>query len=691
MSLNREERRILKMLKDEVPHLAGPFVSCVTKGRSTILHRLAVALFQEDISGLISNSYDLTTKGSAHKINSPTTSQYKKIVRTLREFGIQDATCKVVPLFNRESLVVPIAGSYAFGRFDVKEPILQVCSSNARPLRHAVELLELIRKKETLANGRTAKRWADFAKELSNSSANLALAYAYYEEKRKSLRKVARGHGAETTLELVKALQTRTEGYDASLFFEQLCIDGHNLHPGTKTKIGMDPADVYRYAPEFQGMADIRFVAIRKDYAKFTTVGEKDFNTLLFEEYPELQGAVAQQFRTTEKLSMADYALVPVHSWQLEQTIPVVYRNELSQKVIVPIETFSIPSSATTSFRTLIPQSRKAPAKFAVKTSVNSQMTSSIRSISINTTQNGPRLSEVIHKVLQREPELFATFVPVCEVAGASFRGYPAENSDLWNAKSRNLSALLREDVNAFVEGGELAIVGSSLYSESPLAKKPILIELIETYSDLISETSLPRAASRFVSEYAAISLPGFLTMMVKYGIGLEGHLQNSVPVFKQGRPVRMLFRDWGGVRIYTQRLEQQGLVARLDPGSITIAGNVEEMRNKVFYTVFQNHLSEIVFQACKHLAIREQELWKEIYHISEGVFERLMSDPEQAKNVAADRKALYGPEMSHKALTKMRLDEREGDCYVAVPNPLHRFSRLRVTEKERSHDTLEL
>jgi siderophore synthetase component len=369
----------------------------------------------------------------------------------------------------------------------------------------------------------------------------------------------------------------------------------------------------------------------------------------------------------------------------------VIYRDELLQGIVVPVENVSIPSGATTSFRTLVPRNRENSGKFAVKASVNSQMTSTIRSISANTTQNGPKLSEIILKVLQREPELSTTFVPVCELAGANFRGRPPEDNELWNAKSRNLSVVLRENVNLHVGPEELAIVGSSLYSESPLTKKPILIELIESYSDLIGEKSLPRAALWFVSEYAAISLPGFLTLMVKYGIGLEGHLQNSVPIFKQGRPVRMLFRDWGGLRIYTQRLEQQKLMAHLVPDSVTTADNVEEMRNKVFYTVFQNHLSEIVFQTCKHLAVRERELWEEIYQISEGVFERLMSDPEQVENAISDRTALYKAEMDHKALTKMRLEERKGDCYVALPNPLHQFSELWIAEEERSHDTLEL
>lgn len=650
-------------------------MSFVPAARAAILNRLATSMLWEDVAGLASDSYELEVYGpDAATSTAADDMDQRKATDSLRALGqTSDVTCKVLSLPRGEQLIVPITRRHAFGRFEVEGPILHVREHGAWPLRHAVELLRIVRGMTAIGNGEGHKNWSRFAGELSNGSANLALAYAYHEKESGRLRKTALACGAETTLDLVETLKARDGNYDASLFFEQLCVEGHHIHPGAKTKIGMEPAAVYRNAPELEGAPELRFVGLRRDHAESAALGDEDTNSILFEEYPELQEAVASRWPSPD-----DYIFAPVHAWQQEQILPQIYADELAQGIVVPVEDVSIRSHATTSFRTVVPCDGEGSRKLVVKTSVESQMTSTTRSISGNTAQNGPEFSRLILTVMRREPELAETFVPVCETAGVSFKVDQAErDAGVRTLKSRNLSVVLRENVESFVGPGELAIVGSSLYAASPLTGKPVLVELIERYARAVGEASLREAAFRFVSEYAIIALPGFLTMMVKYGIGLEGHLQNVVPVFRQGRPVRMLFRDWGGTRVYIERLGRQGLTPNLRPGSVTVARNPEEMRNKVFYTVFQNHVAEILLQTCKHVEVSEQELWRKIYEVSDAVFERLASDPEHAEDARRDREALFEAEVGHKALTSMRLSKEGGDRYVPVPNPLYPFGRL--------------
>jgi siderophore synthetase component len=673
--LKREERRILSFLEEQVPELAPPFVFFVPEGRRAILNRLAMSMLWEDIAGLTSDSYELEVGGSRPDDDAVAVGMDpRRVADSLRAFGqAGGVTCKVLPLSGGGQLIVPISRRNAFGHFEVEGPILHARARGIWPLRHAVELLRIVRGRAGTGYGDGNKTWSRFAEELSNGSANLALAYAYHERAKGQLRDTALACGAETTLDLVEALQARDERYEASLFFEQLCVEGHHIHPGAKTKIGMEPAAVYRYAPELEGAPELRFVGLRRDSAESAALGEVDTNGILFEEFPELREAVAKS-----DLSPEGYLFAPVHAWQQEEILPQVYADELARGIVVPVAGVSIPSDATTSFRTVVPRGEEGSRRLVVKTSVESQMTSTTRSISSNTAQNAPEFSRLILEIMRREPGLAEVFVPVCETAGVSFKvGLAEMDAQVRTIKSRNLSVVLRENVESFVEPGELAIVGSSLYAESPLTGKPVLVELIERYARTVGEASPHEAATRFVSEYAAIALPGYLTMMVKYGVGLEGHLQNVVPVFRQGRPVRMLFRDWGGTRLYVERLGRQGLEPNLRPGSVTVARNVEEMRNKVFYTVFQNHVAEIILQASKHMGVTEQELWRKIYEVSDGVFERLVSDPEHADAALRDREALFEAKVGHKALTRMRLSTAGGDRYVSVPNPLHPFGRL--------------
>jgi siderophore synthetase component len=649
--LDADELRVLRFLRSSHPKLVAPFLSAVPRARRATLNRLTSSVLREGVAGLVSEFHE----------PSP--------VEGVEKHGLDPAgkTSKVLSLAGEGFLIVPVAGSYAFGRLEVDGPVLHVSAGRIRKLRHAAELLQLIRRRSPNENPRG--HGVEFERELKNGSANLALAYAYQGEKGERLRRVASVCGAETVLDLALSLRASDGTFDPALFFEQLCVEGHNLHPGAKTKTGMEPEAVYRYAPEFDGTPDLRLVGIRRDRAESANLDGRDVGEILFDQHPGLREAVAREF-DERGLSPTGYLFVPVHPWQLKNVVPEIYRAEISQKVVVPVEGAYVPGRATSSFRTVVP--RVGRGRLAMKTSVDSQMTSTIRSISPNTANNAPEFTRLIRAVLRREPRLARTFIPVCEVAGVNFKADPNE-SDLGTttAKSRNLSAVLREDVGRYAGRDELAIVGCALYAESPVTGRPVLAELVEAFARSGAGSS-SEAAFRFVSEYASVALPGFLTLMVKYGVGLEGHLQNSVPVFKAGRPVRLLFRDWGGARIYSARLMRRGLRVRFYPGSAVLTDRLDEMRNKVFCAVFQNQLGEIILQSCRHFGVPERDLWWEVRRICDAVFDEIGSHPEHAADAAADREALYGVEVDHKALTAMRLNPKGGYRYAKASNPLH-------------------
>lgn len=679
--LLQDELNILTFLQTNYSELVSPYVSSISRGRLGILRRLTESMLREDIMGLASSSHDLYVIDSIYALNVPAVDGYwQMIIQTLHTYGLENGKVyKLYPLSVEECLVISIGRTYAFNRVEVDEAVLHVSKAGVRTIGHSIELLELMRHKEKFHHGGKNGAWVKLAEELINGSANLALSYAYWSRKKKGLQQKAKQHGITTTIDWVLSQKRKNYTFDSSLFFEQLSVEGHNLHPGAKTKIGMEPEDVFRYAPEFDGVADIKFVGIRKDYAEWNVIkeNEEDANDFLFKQYPELPKVVEREF-TQQDLCINDYLFVPVHPWQLEKAIVDIYNLEIRNRVVVPVHGIVVPSGATSSFRTVVPLAKGDNVKYAIKVAVNSQMTSTVRSISPNTTNNATVFTRLIRSVMKEEQYLAETFVPVCECAGFNFKMKATEGlQGKDELKSRNLSTVIRENVEAFVALDEVAIVGSSLFAESPITEKLIFTELIERYAKEMEETSLQKVAFQFFSEYVSIALPGFLTLMVKYGIGLEGHLQNSVMVFKEGRPVRMLFRDWGGTRIYRKRLQQYQAQVPFYLGSVTVTDHLKEMHNKVFYTVFQNHCGEFVLQVSKHFGLEEGELWREVHRICEKVFDQLESLPQYAESVRIDREALYRAEVDHKALTKMRLEpEGKGYSYTIVPNPLYEFRR---------------
>ena len=102
------------------------------------------------------------------------------------------------------------------------------------------------------ALGASAPRYATFAAELDDSVANLALA---------------------------RAAQPAPDGGPPAIgrptphpaFWEQLVVDGHPLHPGCRTRLGMSAADVRRYAPEHRPVVDLVTVAVPP--ARWLTTG----------------------------------------------------------------------------------------------------------------------------------------------------------------------------------------------------------------------------------------------------------------------------------------------------------------------------------------------------------------------------------------------------------------------------------
>jgi siderophore synthetase component len=669
--LDEYETAILSFLKEQKPDKVPLFLFSIRRARQTILQRLAGAVLRENIADVLVDSFDICIADwkYSRSMQSSRLSEEKEqmLVHRLAVLGAGNCTYKIISLPAEEWIAIPVSKPYAFQRFEVNGDIFHIGRETQR-IEHAVELLRLLRMKEIQQFGKMIRSWESFADELRNGSANLALAYAFWEERKVKWRIEAQQIGVDTSLAFARTYQA------PHLFFEQLCTEGHNLHPGTKTKMGMAPADVYRYAPECEGAAWIQFVAVHRTYVGWNAVESGwESDERWYEQIPQLR-AVWYDICAEKGVKPEDYLLIPVHSWQMKHAIPYIYAREIERQMVIPIANVEIPATATSSFRSV----ELAKCGLTVKAAVNSQMTSTVRSISMQTAANAPEFTRLMRAVLQREQELSALFIPIEEVAGFYFHVPEAERKEQdAKQKSRNLSVVIRGNIGSLIGKGELAIVASSLYARSPLTEKTILAELVEAYAQNVKEASLTRAARRFFAEYSLLTLKGYVTFMVKYGIGLEGHMQNSVPVFHDGRPVRMLIRDWGGARIFRSRLEQSGFHPSFYPGSVTITDDSREMHNKVFYTVIQNHLAELIVQLCETYGDNEQEYWKTVYEICEKVFHEISSDPAYAKQVQEDREMLYQPYIEYKALAEMRLcPEEKGYCYRQVPNPLYAIMR---------------
>jgi siderophore synthetase component len=617
--LDEEEVKILAYVRAERPDLEGPFLANIPQGRGEILHRLLQALVRENVAGISS----------------------RVSWRCGGEKSLE------IRLSEKRVLLVPVRRTLSFGRFDLGGSVTLRNGSCSEIVEHPVRLLDLLSDLpgyECVVRDLAGEaRLARFRLEVRNSAANYALALAGAGLRRRELAAWVRGSGVRTSPEWARRQSTEDGMFSSLAFYEQLVVDGHPL-----------------------------LAAVAQEHYRDVSLDGRGLSGVLYEEYPGLRQQVANALRE-KGLTPDDYGLILVHPWQFEHVLPRLYARAMERGEIVPLGGLRIPTRALVSFRTLAPVQRRGECKHHLKTAVNLQLTGAVRTVSPNSAENAAPMSRMLKEIVDREGRFGGRFVVLEERAAAYYDpangAYPPqERIEL----AKNLAAILREDPEAHVREGEVPVTASALLAESPVSGEPVLIELLELFAAGRGIAEPELAAVAFLQGYCEVCLPGFLTLMSRYGVSLEGHLQNSIPVFRGGETTRVLVRDFGGVRILHERLARQGVRADLHTGSAVVIDDVEDLRNKTYYPVFQNHLGELVACLVRRLDLEEQCLWRPVAEVCRGVFRELKGDPAVREQAARDEAALFGSTLDLKAMTTMRL---LGDVthytFSEVPNPL--------------------
>lgn len=637
----KEEARCLKFLKSHHPEKAAHFSENCTYGRKGILSKLADSVLRENIDGIYETA-DVIEKHEEGLFINGNPFLWPGKYKSLATIPFKDDYKYKLVHKDGYGVLFPIKKESAFQLVET-DPPLWIDDGEFREISSAAELVYWLFRIEDYKNRDR------FIEELNNGTVNLTLAYVFHEEWKKNIQREAQQHGVSNSYDYVQ--QKRKADFSPSLFFEQMVLEGHHLHPGAKTKLGLSYDDVLRYSPEFHQTFPVRFAAVKRDSLSVT---EKTFENYF--------SPVAEEARKElEDLGYESegYGILPIHPWQFKNELPLIYKKEVDEGTVVLLQETRMAAEATSSFRTVAPKLEGTPV---LKLAVNSQMTSTVRSISPQTALNSTVFTSMVASIMQKETQL-ASFAPLNEWAGAAF-----QSSDV--LKSRNLTMLVRESIDKKLEEEEVAIAGMSLYAESPVSGQTVFHDIIDVFSEA-GGWNRTEAAYRFFNDYVKTVIPGYLTLMVKYGIALEGHLQNSIPVFRNGRLSRFFFRDWGGARIYTDRLRKQGLSPKFAADSVSVTNKRSDMHNKLYYTVFQNHLGELIRQLVQYSGTEEWVYWEVVKSVCHDVLDQLAEQKDIAAQVEEDRAFLFQPFVMHKSLTSMRLTDLRGYGYNKVPNPL--------------------
>jgi siderophore synthetase component len=421
------------------------------------------------------------------------------------------------------------------------------------------------------------------AVELANSVANLALARAATP---------APTGGPATLPRLARAPSDAGRGA-ALARLEQCVVDGHPLHPCCRTRVGMSVAEVLDYAPEHRRPVDVAL------------------------------------FRVPAGRWLGDGPpLLAVHPWQRAHVLDA-YPWLRPAGVVLPARPLM-------SLRTLAPLTGGAH----VKTAVNVQMTSAVRTVSPAAVRNGPAVSALLARLARDLPGL-----AVLREMGAGAVVVDGE-------PSRSLAHLWREAPR--LVPGEVALPLAALAAPSPTDGRPLAVEAVRW------------AGGNPVAFFAAIAraaLPPALTMLHR-GVALEAHGQNTLLVLRAGRPTRVLYRDLGGVRISRARLRAHGVDAPPLRGDLP-TDDPRELRAKLLAAVGIG-LGEQVAVLAREFGVPAETLWAQAAAAARKAYADLPA------TAAGDARELFDDQLPIKATTAMRLAaDPLHDVWAALPNPL--------------------
>ncbi len=360
---------------------------------------------------------------------------------------------------------------------------------------------------------------------------------------------------------------------------EQCVVDGHPLHPLCRTRTGLSAEEVRRYAPEHRPVVELVEVRVPPD--RWLTTGEPL--------PPRL----------------------PLHPWQAAHVLPD--HPELVDSGV------RIRARPLMSLRTVAPLDR--PDRH-LKTAVDVQMTSAVRTVSPAAVRNGPVVSRLAAELAGR---VGVSVLREVSAGAVLVDGQPC----------RSLAVVHRCAPDP--RPGEVVLPLAVLAAPSPASGRPLVTEAVaEGYRG---------HPEPFAADLVRLLVPPMLRLLGS-GLALEAHGQNTLVGLTRGRPTRVWYRDFGGVR----------LSPALFDGSPLASDDPEEWRTKLAAALFGTVLAELAAVLEREYGTDPAAVWRPAAR-----YIRELGPPE-----------LLDPTLPVKAMTAMRLAEAaQDDIWTTVPNPM--------------------
>ncbi|MBN2910545.1 hypothetical protein JQC72_13645 [Polycladomyces sp. WAk] len=431
------------------------------------------------------------------------------------------------------------------------------------------------------------------------------------------------------SLEAAQSFYSERNGFPPSplLRMERLSsLKDRPFHPTSRAKKGWDSRAYRRYSPEFGQSFGLDWVAVRRDYL---IQGERAaaIPDLLLQDDERQQ---LEEAMVHAGLHDRDYAVLPVHPWQMEHVLPELFRREMESGVCVPLMRGLGKFVATSSVRTLSPVHDD---RYHIKLPIGIYSLAALRIVPPRYLANGVKGQRLLEHLIEREPMLHNR-LHLCREE--MWFGFHDPQGDPFEDKPGHLACLVREYPDHLVGDSEVQLIAmSSLAVTDPDGQLPVFAGLLRSRYGQTDETE------HVLNLFREICEPLIRTALIafRYGMMPEIHGQNVLLVIKGERIDGLMLRDHDTVRVHLPWLEREGLA---EPGYIVKPGTpnslileTPEALLSYFQTLgIQVNLYAIIDVLSRVYAIDEALFWRVIREAIETCLSTL-DLPETVRDVA--------------------------------------------------------
>ncbi|KTD46243.1 IucA/IucC family protein [Legionella quateirensis] len=493
-------------------------------------------------------------------------------------------------------------------------------------------------------------RWSSLEQELEESILNQALALAYHQHWQQTIKIQAKNYST-----LWAWLIEHHDRQDVMMFMEQWGCTGHPYHPNFRVKKGFSLNEVLHYSPEFNTQVSIHWAAIHRSLA-FTSIDELSYR-LLFAQHFAQEFQYWNQTLLSMHLDPDHYLPLPVHPWQCNNKLKTLCSSliESRQFIIIPDIQKTRPSM---SFRTMMPLEHNKPH---LKLAVGVHTTSAMRTVSPASVYNSSVLSTWLSDLLARHQNFGGALFIARDLAGinVSDQSIPAQDK-------KHVAMLIRENPLQHTNEQQFLVPLAALFATSPVSQLPLLIEIIQ------SSTLNPRT---YFSEYCHSVLAGQLYLLLRYGIALEAHQQNTLIKIQNNRPVGVVIRDLGGIKVCYHELYHETSKPVLHPESTITCSELNSLSQTFIHGTLLSNLSPWITSLNAAYGYPLDHLWLQVRTVLKGLLELYRAEIHPAVYRWHYQHLLSMP-WQHKSLLTMRLNQDQDEPnYFSLHNPLSTFN----------------